>query len=180
MNKKNTVKSKKNNSPIIIISVIFLVALISIFISNIVGNSSKEGSASNSNTESSAIVTTDTDLKILKSEVTKVAKIYPYKAGNVYMELLAVKAKDGSIRTALNTCQVCYASGKGYYKQNGDTVVCQNCGNVFDIDQIGKAKNGCNPVPVENSYKKDDGTNIIVSKAFMDENKSLFLRWKKQ
>jgi len=40
------------------------------------------------------------------------------------MEVLALKAKDRTIRTALNTCQVCYASGKGYYVQEGDVLVC--------------------------------------------------------
>lgn len=29
------------------------------------------------------------------------------------------------IRTAFNTCQVCYSSGKGYYVQSGNVLVCQ-------------------------------------------------------
>ena len=45
------------------------------------------------------------------------------------MEIVAVKALDGSIRTAFNTCQVCYNSGRGYYQQEGNELVCQNCGN---------------------------------------------------
>jgi uncharacterized membrane protein len=41
-------------------------------------------------------------------------------------------------------------------------------------------KGGCNPVPVTGEYKKDDGTNIVVSKTFMTENKELFLKWGKK
>lgn len=52
------------------------------------------------------------------------------------MEVIAVKDSGGTVRTAFNTCQVCYSSGKGYYKQKGDKLVCQNCGNAFTMDQV--------------------------------------------
>jgi hypothetical protein len=63
------------------------------------------------------------DIVIHKSDVTDVATFIPYEAGNVKMEIIAVKAPDGSIRTAFNTCQVCFDSGKGYYVQEGDELV---------------------------------------------------------
>lgn len=119
------------------------------------------------------------DVKILKSEVSETAKFYPYKAGKTNMEVLAVKASDGTIRTAFNTCQVCYDSGRGYYKQQGDEFVCQNCGNRFQLDQVEKIKGGCNPVPIMEENKTDDGTNIVISQAFMEENKGLFGNWRK-
>jgi len=50
------------------------------------------------------------DLVISKSEVTEKAKFYPYNADGTRMEILAVRAGDGSIRTAFNTCQVCNGS----------------------------------------------------------------------
>ena len=78
------------------------------------------------------------------------------------MEVLAVKASDGSIRTAFNTCQVCYDSGRGYYKQQGKVVVCQNCGNQFKLDQIEKIKGGCNSVPIMKENKTDDSENIVI------------------
>jgi len=176
MNKKSNMKTKRNKLPIIIAAVA-LVALIIAFKGSF--GSGKENVSNANTSQANTAITADTDLKILKSEITETVKFYPYKAGNVNMEVFAVKAKDGTIRTALNTCQVCYSSGKGYYVQKGDTVVCQNCGNVFNITQIEKAKNGCNPVPITGTAKKDDGTNIIVSKAFLSENKDLFLKWKK-
>ena len=119
------------------------------------------------------------DLKILKSEVSETAKFYPYKVGKTNMEVLAVKASDGTIRTAFNTCQVCYDSGRGYYKQQGDELVCQNCGNRFQLDQIEKIKGGCNPVPILKENKTEDDANIVISQAFMEENKGLFGNWRK-
>ena len=119
------------------------------------------------------------DLKILKSEVSEIAKFYPYKVGRINMEVLAVKASDGTIRTAFNTCQVCFASGKGYYKQQGDELICQNCGNRFKIDQIEKIRGGCNPVPITKENKTEDEESIVISQAFMEEHKELFRNWKK-
>jgi uncharacterized membrane protein len=95
------------------------------------------------------------------------------------MEVLAVKAPDGTIRTSFNTCQVCYGSGRGYYKQEGDVLVCQNCGNRFKTSQVEKIKGGCNPVPILEDNKTDDGTTITISKDFLEQNKSYFENWKK-
>lgn len=119
------------------------------------------------------------NLVIPKSEITETAKFYPYKAGNTKMEVLAVKAPDGTIRTAFNACQVCYNSGRGYYKQEGDELVCQNCGNRFKTSQVEKIKGGCNPVPILEENKTDDGSNITISKNFLEQNRALFGNWKK-
>lgn len=119
------------------------------------------------------------DLKILKSGVTSTAKFYPYVSDGVKMEIVAVRASDGTIRTALNTCQVCYNSGRGYYTQQGDELVCNNCGNRFQIDKVEKLKNGCNPVPITPDLKTDDGKYIIISKDLLAKAKGFFLNWKK-
>lgn len=116
---------------------------------------------------------------ITKSDITETAKFFPYKVGNINMELLAVKASDGTVRTAFNTCQVCYNSGRGYYIQEGNELVCQNCGNRFKIDQVEKQKNGCNPVPILDENKTDNGTSITISQSFLEQNKDLFGNWKK-
>jgi len=119
------------------------------------------------------------NLKILKSEVTSKAKFYPYQAGNTYMEVIAVKARDGSIRTALNTCQVCYDSGRGYYLQSGNQLVCQNCGNRFAIEDVEVVRGGCNPVPIMKADKTEDGQYINISQEYLNKNKFFFARWKR-
>ena len=47
------------------------------------------------------------DLVIPVNEISNTASFYPVTADGTKMEVLAVKAPDGTIRTAFNTCQVC-------------------------------------------------------------------------
>lgn len=121
------------------------------------------------------------DLKILKSEITSEAKYYPFNLDGVNMEVIALKAQDGTIRTALNTCQVCFDSGKGYYIQDTNTkaLVCQNCGNRFSPENVEIIKGGCNPVPIMAVNKTDDGTNITIDRNILKESQYLFKGWSK-
>lgn len=118
------------------------------------------------------------DIVINKSEITDQAKFFGYKAGDVDMEVLAVKAEDGSIRTAFNTCQICYSSGRGYYVQEDDELVCQNCGNRFNTRDVEVIRGGCNPVPILKENKTEDETKIVVPKSFLRQNKELFTNWR--
>jgi uncharacterized membrane protein len=124
-------------------------------------------------------VTPAGDLKIPKKEVTATARFYPYKVDGVLMEVLALRAPDGTVRTAFNTCQVCYASGRGYYTQKGEYLVCNNCGNRFLARQVELIKGGCNPVPITKDLKTEDADFVTIPKALLVEAKPLFLRWKK-
>jgi uncharacterized membrane protein len=119
------------------------------------------------------------DLRIPKKEVTATVSFYPYKAGGVLMEILALRAPDGSVRTAFNTCQVCYSSGRGWYTQKGDSLFCNNCGNRFLARQVELIKGGCNPVPITKELKTEDANFITIPKALLEEAKPLFLKWKR-
>lgn len=112
-------------------------------------------------------------------DVTGTATFYPITVDGVKMEALAVKAPDGTIRTALNTCQVCYDSGRGYYKQEGDVLVCQNCGNRFRTSDVEKVKGGCNPVPVMEEDKTVTDDTITIPVEFLQKAKVLFSNWKR-
>jgi hypothetical protein len=127
-----------------------------------------------------ATITPAGDLVIPKAEITAKAKYFPYKLGTVTLEVLALRAPDGTVRTAFNTCQVCYSSGRGYYVQQGDVLVCQNCGNRFKASQVELIKGGCNPVPITKDFKKETASSITISKALMEEAKFLFVNWKKR
>ena len=95
------------------------------------------------------------------------------------MEVVAVKAQDGSIRTAFNTCQVCYESGRGYYKQDGDVLVCQNCGNRFPMDRVEVEAGGCNPWPIFDQNKTVTEDSITITSDFLNESRQIFANWKK-
>jgi uncharacterized membrane protein len=121
----------------------------------------------------------DRDLVIRIAEVTENAVFYPVDIEGTRVEVLAVKAPDGTIRTAFNTCQVCYGSGRGFYKQQGTVLVCQNCGNRFRMSQVEKRSGGCNPVPIFPQHKTVTDTTITISKDFLKEAKSIFARWRR-
>lgn len=119
------------------------------------------------------------DIVIPKSAVTEDVSFYPVKVGSTSMEVLAVRASDGSIRTAFNTCQICNGSPRAYYQQEGDLLVCQNCGNQFSMDQVAVERGGCNPVPILSDEKTENDDTIIISADFLAQNKGLFTdNWK--
>jgi len=91
---------------------------------------------------------TGDDLVITISEISEIATFYPITVDDTRMEIFAVKASDGTIRTAFNTCQVCNGSPLAYFKQSGTSVQCQNCGNDFPMNRVGIESGGCNPVPI--------------------------------
>lgn len=59
-----------------------------------------------------------------------------------------LKSADGVLRAAIDACDVCYRSGLGYY-QEGDNMVCKNCGQKFASNKINVIKGGCNPAPLD-------------------------------
>lgn len=65
-----------------------------------------------------------------------------------------LKSKDGIIRSAVDACDVCYRSGKGY-RQEGDFMVCKNCGMKFRSDRINEVSGGCNPAPLKRVIEGD-------------------------
>lgn len=112
------------------------------------------------------------------SEVSSTAQFYPVEVDGTRMEVLAVEDSEGNIRTAFNTCQICYASGRGYYVQDGDVLVCQNCGNGFTVDQVEIQSGGCNPWPIFAENKTVTEDSIEISYDFLKKSKEIFANWK--
>jgi hypothetical protein len=63
------------------------------------------------------------------------------------IEFFVLKSNDGVVRAAFNACDVCFGSKKGY-TQDGDHMICNNCGRRFPADQINVVHGGCNPSPL--------------------------------
>ena len=94
------------------------------------------------------------------------------------MEVLAVRASDGTIRTAFNTCQSCYTSGAGFYRFEEGELICNNCGFHFSPDQVQVASGGCNPWPIFEEDKTVTADSISISYDFLSESKGIFANWK--
>jgi len=125
-----------------------------------------------------ATLNKDGDVVIQIADITEKATFYEYDSNGTPMGLFAVKASDGTIRTALNTCQVCNGSPKAYFKQQGDKFQCQNCGNIYSLDMIEQERGGCNPVPIMMENKTVTDTEIIIPTTFLDDNAAIFANWK--
>jgi uncharacterized membrane protein len=124
------------------------------------------------------VIAAGEDLLIPLSDVTESAKFYPIETDGTAMEVLVIKASDGTIRTAFNTCQVCFDSGRGYYKQEGNKLVCQNCGNSFTADMVEVKSGGCNPYPIFDSDKTVSDDSIAISYDFLSAATKVFKNWK--
>lgn len=182
--KKTTKKTKKLNNTQKIVVAVGAVVIIAIGVIFFTSDNDNAKTVVQQNVAGDVNKTSETSsagkgITITKSEVSETATFIPYQVGDTKMEVIAVKAPDGTIRTALNTCQVCYDSGRGYYVQEGEELVCQNCGNRFKISQIEKQKNGCNPVPILSEDKTEDATTITISDDLLSQSVVLFAEWKK-
>lgn len=130
--------------------------------------------------EETAKIEKGDSLVIKTDDLSEDAAFYPIEVDGTEMEVIAVKDSEGNIRTAFNTCQICYDSGNGYYKQEGDTLVCQNCGNSFTMDQVGQTAGGCNPSPIMDDDKTVAEDEIQISYDFLKESSDIFTNWKRK
>lgn len=74
------------------------------------------------------------------------------------LHYFALRSPDGEYRAALDTCDVCFRTNRGY-RQEGDQMVCNNCGQKFACDRIGEVKGGCNPHSL--AHKEEAGFMVI-------------------
>jgi uncharacterized membrane protein len=97
---------------------------------------------------------TDT-VKIPLADLSGQAKFFDYPAGNgKQVRFFVVKSADGKCRAALDACEVCFHAKKGY-RQDGDKMICSNCGLSFEIARIGTVQGGCHPVGVGGTVEGD-------------------------
>lgn len=119
------------------------------------------------------------DLEISSDMIGTEASYFDYDADGTTVQVLAVQASDGTIRLALNTCQVCNGSPYAYFVQDGDWFICQNCRNRFASTEVGIVSGGCNPVPITDRIYTEQNGIITIPASFLDESAALFQNWKK-
>lgn len=83
------------------------------------------------------------------------AKFFDYTLSDkTPLRFFAVKSRDGAYRTALDACEVCFHAKKGY-QQDGEDMICNNCGRRFAIARIGDLQGGCHPISVPRAVEGD-------------------------
>jgi uncharacterized membrane protein len=98
------------------------------------------------------------------------AHFFSYRNGDSYINFFVLKSDDGVIRAAFDACDVCYHAKKGY-RQEGDSMVCNNCGMKFRSEMINEVKGGCNPAPIERSVT--DGR-VVIAAAELEQGGKYF------
>lgn len=83
---------------------------------------------------------------------------FTYKGNNQEVNFFVIKSADGVIRAAFDACDVCFESKKGY-SQEGQYMVCNNCGRKFHSNRINVIKGGCNPAPLQ---RAEQGDNLVI------------------
>jgi len=98
------------------------------------------------------------------------AHFYTYMVNGRPVEFFVVKSQDGVVRAAFNACDVCYQAKLGY-RQEGDVMVCNNCGRRFPTDQINEVQGGCNTSPLTRTMS---GDTIIILDTDLAQGLSFF------
>jgi uncharacterized membrane protein len=101
-----------------------------------------------------------------------IALFLSLESGGRQLNYFALKSRDGTYRAALDACDVCYRTNRGY-RQEGDQMVCNNCGQKFACDKIGEVKGGCNPHPLARGI---EGRYLVIRKADIVAGKEYFAR----
>ncbi len=83
---------------------------------------------------------------------------YFYKNNSQEIKFFVIKSNDGVIRAAFDACDVCFPAKKGY-SQDGDFMICNNCGRRFHSSQINVVEGGCNPAPL---HRVTNGDTLII------------------
>ena len=100
------------------------------------------------------------------------AQHFQYETGEgIAIKYFILKSSDSVIRAAFDACDVCWPAGKGYY-QDGDVMVCRNCGRKFASVRVNEVKGGCNPAPlrrrVENNKLVIEVADVLMGRRYFD------------
>ena len=93
------------------------------------------------------------------------ARHFEHSNGKLNIKYFILRSSDGIIRAAFDACDVCWPAGKGYF-QEGDSMVCRNCGRRFASVLVNEVKGGCNPAPLNRSIQ--NGQVVIQVKDILD------------
>lgn len=125
------------------------------------------------NAKAAGVAETADDVKIpLKSLESGKALFLMNEDNGRQIHYFALKSSDGQYRAAFDACDVCFQANRGY-RQDGDLMVCNQCGQSFPANRIGEVKGGCNPHPLARGI---EGQFLVIKKVDMVAGKEYFAR----
>jgi high-affinity iron transporter len=87
---------------------------------------------------------------------------YTADSNGTVIRFLVIHQGNGNYATALDACQICGTAG---YRQEGQNIICRNCGAAIYAPSIGEA-GGCNPILVKSHV--EGGEVVIDTAALLD------------
>jgi high-affinity iron transporter len=111
----------------------------------------------NAPTQAIMLTATDNQVRIPLSELSDSSlHFYSAEVNAATIRFLVLHKANGDYVAALDACQIC---GKVGYRQEGQNIVCRNCGAAMNVPSIGLS-GGCNPIPLESQVS---GGEMIVN-----------------
>lgn len=111
------------------------------------------------------------DVRVALSDLSGTAKFFDYKlSDNKPVRFFVIKSADGVYRAALDACDTCYHAKKGYH-QEGDDMICNNCGLHFHSSQINEVHGGCNPVGLPRTI---EGNQLVIKASELESRGTYF------
>lgn len=82
------------------------------------------------------------------------AHFYTTSLNGSTLKFFVLRKQDGSYGVALDACNACYRAKLGY-RDDGNQVICNNCGMAFQSGDVGVVTGGCNPIPLAHTITRD-------------------------
>lgn len=89
---------------------------------------------------------------------------------NKPIRFFVIRSADGVYRSALDACDVCFHAKKGY-RQQGQDMICNNCGLNFHSTLINEVSGGCNPVGIPTTI---EGGYVVVRTSDLEKGNLYF------
>ena len=112
------------------------------------------------------------DLSIPLSDVSDgQAHFFRYvTAAGKEVRFFVMRSSDGVTRAAFDSCDVCFRERRGY-RQAGDSMICNNCGQAFRSTDINEVRGGCNPAPLDRAI---EGDRVVLRAAALEQGAFYF------
>lgn len=104
-------------------------------------------------------------------EINKI-RYYNSELDKKTLYFMVVKDEKGTYRAAANACEVCFGARKGF-RQDEDSIICNNCQKRYALNTLGVVKGGCNPGPISANVKVENN-NLIITSTELSQVANLF------
>jgi high-affinity iron transporter len=121
------------------------------------------GRAVSAQSPAKVLTAEDNQVRIPLSELTDASlHFYTADVNGTEIRFLVIHKTNGDYTAALDACQIC---GRAGYRQEGQNIICRNCGASIYVPSIGD-RGGCNPIPVKTNVA--GGVMIVDLSALAD------------